>query len=178
MINIVVFFCTLIIACLCAFASNVPRWQNMPVKVYIPSGNKYSELMTKAFNEWQTVSGGIVKFKYVDKQENSDIYVKFTGNLGMQRDGTHALGLTHYHTRNGYFTQNYIEIDTTKYFGDKSNKRGESIRIYQVMLHEIGHAVGLPHSDDINSLMYYMYDKKEHQTITDSDLKELKKKYR
>ena len=164
-------FCLLFVSVLfmtSAFAYTYPRWKSMPVHVYIPPNcGKYTKLMQKAFYAWEYKTGGIVKFKYVSKKSNSNIYVEFVNDI-TDCNSDAAVGCTHPITNGRYLASPCrIEIET-----GRSNNH-----LYGTMIHEVGHALGLNHSSNSNSVMY-PYDLDKMQQVTDVDLDLIKKKYR
>lgn len=165
------------------FAYDYPRWKSMPIKVYIPEYGDYSKLMKRAFDTWQAKSNNIVRFKYVNNINQADIYVGFVDRVSACND-SNAVGCTAYgYIIKGYFQQNYIEIGTKDVQllreGGKLIKKEvprSPEHIYGVMLHEAGHAIGLKHSEDKNSIMYHV-DLDDMQELTDVDLQLLRDKY-
>ena len=59
---------------------------------------------------------------------------------------------------------------------DNSNRTWTSAMYYKVILHEIGHAIGLIHSNDSNSIMYHKITRTNKPNSNDSDnIKEMYK---
>ena len=144
-----------------------PHWKKMPIRVYIEDNPK-EYIMKKAFNKWKTASNGLVSFEFVSSPAQADISVEFTNNL----DGT-AVGLCSYGgVVNGYFTKNTIYLARSE---STFNRVLTTNEYYRIMLHEIGHALGLPHSDNVSSIMKPTTT--QILTITKDDLKDLRKLY-
>jgi hypothetical protein len=58
---------------------------------------------------------------------------------------------------------------------DEPWKIGADIDLYSVVLHELGHALGLGHNDDPSSVMYPYY--RRHSGLTAADIAEIRKLY-
>ena len=69
---------TVLVGLSAAFAYSFPRWKTMPLHVYVPQNQGvYTKLMYQAFNAWQTKSNGLVRFKYISRPSDADIFVEF-----------------------------------------------------------------------------------------------------
>ena len=158
-------------------------WKRMPIKVYVPNIGQMSSWMGQAFRTWEQQSKGIIKFKYVQSKFDADIEVEFVDVVD-NCNSIHAVGCTHWNSYDGkHFTKALITIGVMDYTYSVKNgkvaKKG-SLRkkenIYGVMLHEVGHAIGLEHSKVPRSIMY-PYDLDSIQVLTSNDLNILYKKY-
>jgi len=189
--KVLTLFFIIIIFATSAFALSKPRWNERPIRVYIPSGSYNSQMMKRAFEQWQSGTYSAVWFNFLgeNKKDEAQITVHFVekdtkcGNLT-------AIGCTHSYTNQDGF---YSHIDM--YIASKSVKRlvGDDgtvatkttlipeNQLYRVMLHEIGHAIGInQHSNDPNSIMfkYSLTDLNIPQKLTNTDLNYVYKVYR
>ena len=177
-----VFILIFLTATICVFALERPRWVGQPIYVYIPQYGNMSVLMRQAFMAWQNQSKSLVRFKFVDKPSNANIEVEFVDFVS-NCNSADAVGCTELSTRNGQYYKAYVTIGTKEY--QRSYEGGRYSRkivtrtknhIYGVMLHEVGHAIGLEHSSSQNSIMY-PYDLDSMQYLTKKDMQLLYNKY-
>ena len=186
-----ILMCIFVLTITSVSALSKPRWDVRPIKVYIPSGSYNSQLMKKAFEHWQSGTYSAVWFNFLgeNKKDEANITVHFVekdtkcGNLS-------AIGCTHSRVNQEGFYKHvdlYIASKSVQQLvGDDGTVATKTTlipanQLYRVMLHEIGHAIGInQHSNDPNSLMfkYSLTDVNIPQKLTEDDLSFVYKVYR
>lgn len=155
---------------LSAFASTptnatFPHWQKSPITVYIPKDEK-SASMRHAFSKWQGESGGNLRFNFVEKGP-ADIDVVFTDQVS-GNDG--PIGSYSVSINGMRITKGEIRILTK---GQKAKKYSNNLT-YTVMLHEIGHVLGMQDEPRKPTSIMYM-PISEKQDIQKFDVKKFYK---
>ncbi|MGO8788971.1 MAG: matrixin family metalloprotease [Terriglobia bacterium] len=135
--------------------ANSPGTTDLPFSGYM--GSQYEALVQQAFETWAAASG--LTFEKVADSSESDIRL---GWGEFNTPSTRVVGHTMCQAQSGRFLPGVIirledplqdplvagTVGTLTYSGTHAI-------FYQVILHEIGHALGLADNNDPNSIMYY-----------------------
>ncbi|MDD3594038.1 MAG: tetratricopeptide repeat protein [Candidatus Gastranaerophilales bacterium] len=131
--------------------------QNMPLKIYIDNSlkvnNAYVDSAKTALSNWKESSEGNFDYVYTQEKPNADIVITFKGIAPKSQN--QILGMTKHKSQNGYITA--VQVDL--YTQGPNYKPLTPVDVYNVALHEFGHAIGIwGHSDNKSDIMYALYN--------------------
>lgn len=153
--------------------SHILRWnlKTLPLKVSIdfPAGDTlpayYRAEITKAFYQWQS-STGFLKFNFINNPDGADIVVKF---LELPKSNCTEKGCKYVVAYTDPTIRGNIlkKMTITMYDKDAYGNFFSDKELYNTILHEIGHSLGIMgHSYSTDDLMYMSSKESQDKIFT------------
>lgn len=157
----------------------------LPLAVYIPSGvsgfsGELREMFFAAAKKWTDFEGSPVSFKFVDSADNADIFVERVLTYDSIPYGSAGRTSALYVKEKAKDTRQLDKVHIRIYSASEDGVKPVALssyaklHLYTLFMHELGHALGLPHSPAGLDVMYW---KAAGSDVTDRDKATLKKIY-
>lgn len=163
------------------------RWSDATnrVVVYIQDGSQVKSwretdrnLVKEAYKTWETALDGRLQFEFTDNPMQSDTLLGWQADPGVQdRDGNeYGYNLKKVNPKSNILEKNNIVIA----LNSLENKPFSDKELYNTLLHEIGHSLGLDHSSNPADVMFRTSWQAhgEKQSLSPRDIATIKALYR
>lgn len=149
------------------------------LKVFIPQKDMLTSPMTHAFQEWQRKTKSNFTFEFVNTKSTANIEVIFLDSGVTEICGEHVLGCAISRHKISYMGTRIISSKIYISRRSFNNTVMSNTEVYTIMLHEIGHSLGLGHSANKESIMFKGTNRTLaiKQEILDEDIQTLYKLY-
>jgi hypothetical protein len=129
------------------------------------------ELIKQAFSAWEIVIS--MDFTEVDSAQKADIVFRFTED---KKDELHELAIASASPP----IKSEIRLNKNEHWATFQRQRENQVDLFLVLVHSIGHALGLGHSPDRKSVMFPIFERsngEELPVINSDDVERLRSIY-
>lgn len=131
------------------------RWNKKKITVFV-SESEYKNTIYKALSTYNSTFEKYFTFYLAKDRENSDIKIDVVNHFSSNdnKDSIYMAGITNnsFSGSDKHLTNSHIQILSKK---PNSNKKITDSEVYRVVLHELGHALGIiGHSPNNNDVMF------------------------